>query len=243
MTVGPAKDPRREIQMDYVANVSRVTVSVKAFFNPNTLLMGMTALAICAGADRASAERLGVGVSIGGISAGVGVGGSDRGIGVGAGVGVGSSGVGAGVGVGSGGVSAGVGVGGSGGGLGVGVGVGGGGVGVGVGGVDGGGTDGGTPGAVARTQTPTTTQTAPVTRRASLRCAKGGNTTAFNGFAVQDRSGAVVGWVHSAEVSPDLRISNIRMESVSQSCFSVSGGSLAVANGAIRSGLRADDLN
>lgn len=63
-------------------------------------------------------------------------------------------------------------------------------------------------------------------------CAKGGNTTAFNGYPIVDRSGMVIGHVHSAELS-GTTIASVRMRTASNSCATVANGGFSVTGQAV----------
>ena len=187
------------------------------------LSVGVVAL-ISAAATPVSALE----VSVGGISAGASVGGG--GVSAGASVG-GSGGVNAGASVGGGGVSAGASVGG-GGGINAGVGIGGGGVSAGVS-IGGRTPPGTTPANPPGTGVAGVDQNEPSSRQLrrankSLICAKGGNTSAFNGFALIDTDGSTVGWVHGAEIGTDQRIKSVRLMSASGTCYALNGGSFKV---------------
>ena len=109
-----------------------------------------------------------------------------------------------------------------------GVGLGGSGVGVGVGIGLGGGT--GVPGApgVVDPNLPAVASGAN-----GLVCAKDGNETAYNGFVVRDRDGAIVGWVHEATVSNSGKLLAMRIQSTGSGCYKLSNAGFRVSGGEI----------
>ncbi len=133
-------------------------------------------------------------------------------VGGGGGVGVGAS-----VGVGGTHVDADVGIGGTGVGVGVSVGT----------GVPGGPTVPGTPGVVK----PGVPKVAAGTAGAGgFVCAKGGNETAYNGFVVRDRDGAMIGWVHEATVSKSGKVLAMRIQSTGNSCYKLANAGFRISN-------------
>ena len=164
------------------------------------LSVGVVAL-MCAAATPVSA----LDVSVGGISAGASA--STGGVSAGASVG-GGGGINAGVGIGGGGVSAGVSIGGR---------------------TPPGTTPANPPGTGVAGVDPNEPSSRQLRRaNKSLICAKGGNTSAFNGFALIDTDGSTVGWVHGAEIGTDQRIKSVRLMSASGACYALNGGSFKV---------------
>lgn len=132
-------------------------------------------------------------------------------------VGGGGVGVGASVGVGGTNVDADVGIGGAGVGVDVSVGT----------GVPGGPTVPGTPGVVK----PGVPKVASGTAGAGgLVCAKDGNETAYNGFVVRDRDGAMIGWVHEATVSKSGKVLAMRIQSTGNSCYRLANAGFRISN-------------
>lgn len=128
-----------------------------------------------------------------------------------------------------------VGHGGVGAGVDVGVGIGGGGVGVGVdvGLGTGGGGPGTTPGGPLGPDVIVNDDGTIRKGRAggvglAMACAKDGNETAYNGFVVRDRAGEPIGWVHEATVSPNGKVTSVRLQSSGKSCFKLSGGGFRI---------------
>ena len=122
------------------------------------------------------------------------------------------------------------------------VGIGGGGIGVdadvGVGGTNvgasvgigtGGTTTPGTPGVpgVVDPKAPVAVATKGSTKR--LTCAKDGNETAYNGFVVRDRDGAMIGWVHEATVSPSGKVLAVRMQSTGSACYKLANAGFRIS--------------
>lgn len=160
-------------------------------------------LALMIAASPVEAGILGVDVDVG---VGIGNGGVD----VDADVGVGGVGVGADVGIGGGGVGVGVGVG--------------------VAGVPGGPTVPGVPGVVD----PITPGIATASGAAgSLVCAKDGNETAYNGFVVRDRDGAMIGWVHEATVSKGGKLLAMRIQSTGSACYKLANAGFRISGGEV----------
>jgi hypothetical protein len=62
-----------------------------------------------------------------------------------------------------------------------------------------------------------------------LTCAKDGNETAYNGFVVRDRDGAMIGWVHEATVSPSGKVLAVRMQSTGSSCYKLANAGFRVS--------------
>ncbi len=186
----------------------------------------LSALAVAAPLGAAHAELLGGGGL--GLSVGVSVGGSG---GVNAGVGVsagGGSGVNADVGLGLGGTGAAVGVD-------VSLGDSGGSPGTGGPGAGGPGTGGPGIGPVDPSTVNSDPGAAAKGRRmlAGMTCARGGNSQVYNGFSVFDRTGQMVGWVHDASLTSDLKIATVHMQTVKNACVSLNGGSYAVNDGSV----------
>lgn len=117
------------------------------------------------------------------------------------------------------------------------------GAGVGVGGVDlsanvgvgGGGTGGpggpGTPGVpgVPGVMNPNN-PTVAAAGGGGMACAKDGNETAYNGFVVRDRDGAMIGWVHEATVSPSGKVLVVRMQSTGKSCYKIANAGFRISD-------------
>jgi hypothetical protein len=147
-------------------------------------------------------------------------------------LGHGGVGVGAGVGVGSVGVDADVGIGGGGVGVGAGVGVGGSGVDVSVGvGVGGPGSPTG-PGGPVKPGVVNPNLPAVASGEGGLGvlvCAKGGNETAYNGFVVRDRDGAMIGWVHEATVSKSGKVLAMRIQSTGNGCYKLANAGFRIS--------------
>jgi hypothetical protein len=129
----------------------------------------------------------------------------------------------------------------------VGVSIGGGGVGVGVDadvgvggasvgasvGVGTGGTttpgDPGVPGVPGVVDPKAPVSVATTGRVKQLTCAKDGNETAYNGFVVRDRDGAMIGWVHEAPVSPSGKVLAVRMQSTGSACYKLANAGFRIS--------------
>ncbi len=100
------------------------------------------------------------------------------------------------------------------------------------------GTSGGTPGsaAVDPSTVSSNPEAAAKARRmlGSLTCARGGNTQVFNGFSLVDRNGQMVGWVHDAQITPDQTITQLRFQTVRNTCVGLKGGSYSVSGSEVR---------
>jgi len=130
-------------------------------------------------------------------------------------------------------VDVGVSIGGGGGGasVGAGVGVGGTGVDVDVGvGLGGGTAAPGAPGVVNPTNP---AATAAKGGAGGMACAKDGNETAYNGFIVRDRDGAMIGWVHEATVSKGGKLLAMRIKSTGNSCYKLSNAGFRISGGEV----------
>lgn len=51
----------------------------------------------------------------------------------------------------------------------------------------------------------------------------------MNGFVVADRNGGMVGWVQGAQIGKSGKIAGLTVLSTSNTCLSVSGGSITVS--------------
>jgi hypothetical protein len=93
------------------------------------------------------------------------------------------------------------------------------------GGTPGGGTTG-TPGAPspgASAVALSASSTQPV-RRQALACAGEGNSSVYDGYALVDRNGLLIGRVHDTRLSPDLKIAALRVRTASNRCIGLEGG-------------------
>ncbi len=67
-----------------------------------------------------------------------------------------------------------------------------------------------------------------------LACAQAsGNTTAFNGYPLQDKDGRVLGVIHSAELDGKARIRSVSIQNVKKQCTLISRTNFTVAGYAI----------
>lgn len=63
-----------------------------------------------------------------------------------------------------------------------------------------------------------------------LGCAKDGNETAYNGFVVRDRDGAMIGWVHETTVSKGGKVLTMRIQSTGNSCYKLANAGFRISN-------------
>jgi hypothetical protein len=61
-------------------------------------------------------------------------------------------------------------------------------------------------------------------------CAKDGNETAYNGFVVRDRDGAMIGWVHEATVSKSGKLLAMRIQSTGNGCYKLANAGFRISN-------------
>lgn len=130
-------------------------------------------------------------------------------------------------------VDVGVSIGGGGGGANVGAGVSVGGTGVGVDlgvGLGGGAATPGAPGIANPTNPAATTAKGGAS---GMACAKDGNETAYNGFIVRDRDGAMIGWVHEATVSKGGKLLAMRIKSTGNGCYKLSNAGFRISGGEV----------